>query len=72
MRGNDVPQQHRLLQPELGEHAVNDGRGGLRRAGAGQLPLGGERDARDAGTAVAGRLPDEKDRSMTARFEVGG
>lgn len=68
---NDVPQQYRLLHSELGEHAVDDGRGRLRRAGAGQLPLGREGDARDAGAAISGCLPDEKNRSVTVRFEVG-
>jgi hypothetical protein len=71
MCGNDVPEQHRLHQPELGEHAVNDGRGRLCRAGAGQLPLGGEGDAGNAGAAVPGCLTDEENRSVRTRFEVG-
>ena len=39
----------------------------LRRPGAGQLALGGERDPRDARAAVARRLADEQDRRAPPR-----
>ena len=59
-----------LGEPELGEHAVDDGRGRLGRALARELPLRGERDAGDARAAVAGRLGDEQDRRRRALVEV--
>ena len=59
-----------LGEPELAEHAVDDRRRRLGRARAGQLPLGGERDPRDAGAAVAGRLADEQDRRVRALVEI--
>ncbi len=70
MRRHDVPEQDVVLDPELREHAVDDRRGRLGGAAPGQLPLGGERDAADAGAAVAGRLADEQDRRVRARREM--
>src|SRR5581483_8624131 len=67
---HDVPEQHVLLDAELREHAVDDRRRRLRRAVAGQLPLGGERDAADARAAVAGRLADEHDGRVTPGAQV--
>jgi len=62
MRRHDVPEQHVLVELELGQDAMDDRRGRLRRALSGQLALGREGDPRDARTAVPRRLPDEKDR----------
>jgi hypothetical protein len=64
MRGHDVPEQHVFLDLELGEHAMHDRRGRFGRAGAGELALRGERDSRDAGTAVAGGFADEQQRRL--------
>jgi hypothetical protein len=72
MRRDDVPEQHLLLEPELGQDAVDDRRRCLGGAVSGQLALGRERHAGDAGTAVARRLADEQDRSLASAFEVGG
>jgi hypothetical protein len=69
---DDVPKQHVLLETELGQHAVNDRRGRLRRAGTGELALGRERQARDAGAPVSGRLADEDDRRVRAALKIGG
>ena len=60
-----------LLEPELGQDAVDDRRRRLRGAVAGQLPLGRERQAGDARAAVARCLADEQDRSLAPAFEVG-
>jgi hypothetical protein len=70
MRRNDVPEQDVLRQSELGEHAVNDRRAGLRRSGAGELALRGERDAGDPRTEVAGSLADEQEGRVAAALEV--
>ena len=70
MRGDDVPEQHVLLEPELGQHAVDDRRRRLRRARSGQLPFGRERQTGDAGAPVAGCLADEDDRSVSRALEV--
>ena len=45
MRRHDVPEQHVVVEPELGEHAVDDRRRRLGRPAARELALGGERDA---------------------------
>jgi hypothetical protein len=66
----DVPQEDVGLDPELGERAVDDRRGRLGRALAGQLPLGGERDPRDARTQVTGGFPDQDDGGVATFFEV--
>ena len=68
MCGNDVPAER--VEPELRERPLDDRRGGFSRAAATELPLGGERDAGDARTAVAGRLPDEQQARSAARLEV--
>jgi len=39
MRRDDVPEQDALLEPKLGEDAVDDRRARLGRAAPGQLPL---------------------------------
>jgi hypothetical protein len=70
VRRHDVPQQHVLVEAELREHAVHDRRGRLGRPSARELPLGRERDARDARAAVAGRLTDDQDRRVGALLEV--
>ena len=70
MGRDDVPEQHVVLEPELGEHAVDDRRARLRRPGAvswrsevNGMPL-------DARAAVAGRLPDEEDGRALLCLEV--
>ena len=68
---HDVPEQDVVLDPELGQHAVDDRGARLGRPGAGQLPLGGERDPADARTAVAGGFPDQHDGRVTAFCQVG-
>ena len=70
VRGDDVPEEDALLEPELGEHAVQDRRRRLRRPLACELALGGERDPGDAGAAVARRLPDEEKVSCGMAREV--
>jgi hypothetical protein len=67
---HDVPEQHLVLDPELGEDAVDDRRARLGRAPARQLALGGERDAADPCAAVPGRLPDEDDARISPALEI--
>ena len=55
-----------VLEPELGEDAVDDRRAGLGRAGAGQLALGRERDPGDSRAAIARGLADEQERRVAA------
>src|SRR3954470_22295851 len=54
-----VPTERLLLEREFGEHAADDRCGRLRRPRPGELALGGERHAADAGAAIARRLTDE-------------
>ncbi len=70
MRGHDVPEENRVGELELGEHAMDDGSGRLARRRSRELPLRRERDARDAGAAVTGGLADEQQRRIGARLEV--
>src|SRR5437870_273948 len=70
MRRDDIPEQDVLHEAELLENAVHDRRARLRRAGAGQLALRGERHAAHARSAIACRLPDEQDRCRPACLEV--
>ena len=72
MRRNDVPEKHALPEPELPQDALNDGRGRLRRAAAGELPLGRERDAGDPRAAIAGCLSDEEEVGIATRLEIPG
>jgi len=72
MRRHDVPEQDVLREAEAPEDAVDDRRRRLGRTAAAELPLGGERQAADAGAAVAGRLADEQKRRVEPRFEVLG
>lgn len=62
MRRDDVPEQNIILELELSQDTVDDGRRRLGRACAGELALRGKRDARDARSAIAGCLADEQDR----------
>src|SRR4051812_24792155 len=71
MGGDDVPEQHALLELQLRQHAMDDGRARLRGAAAGELALGGERDPGDARAAGACRLADKQDRRLGTRLEVG-
>src|SRR5690348_6697470 len=52
VRGDDVPEQDALLEPELGQHAMDDRRAGLGWAGPRQLALGGERNPGDARASI--------------------
>ena len=72
MGRHDVPEEDVLGQPELGEHAVDDGRGSLARRRARELALGGERDAAHARAAVAGGLADEEHPRVASGVEVAG
>lgn len=65
-----VPEQDVVLEPEVGEHTVDDGGRRLRGPRPRQLPLGRERDPADTGAAVAGRLAHEQDRGIAPRLEV--
>ncbi len=60
MGRDDVPEQHAVLEPELGEHPVDDGRGRLGGPASAQLPLRREGDAADPGAAVARGLAEEQ------------
>jgi len=71
MGRHDVPQQHLVLDAELREHAVHDRRRRLCGTGAGELPLGRERDPTDARAAVTGSLADEDDLRAGASLEIG-
>ncbi len=70
MRGDDVPAEDVLLEPELLEGGTDDRRGRLGRAGAGQLPFGCEGDPGDTGAAVAGGLADEQDRRVAPLVQI--
>jgi hypothetical protein len=70
MRRDEVPEQHAVLEPELGQRSLHDRRRRLRRPVTGELALGRERDPRDACAAVAGRLADEQDAGFTPFSEV--
>jgi hypothetical protein len=58
MGGNDVPAER--VELELRENALNHGGRRLARPDAGELALGGERKARDAGAPIAGSFTNEK------------
>jgi hypothetical protein len=70
VRRHDVPEEHGVGEPELGQRAVDDGRRRLGWSRAGQLALGSERDAGDARAAVAGCLADEQQRCFRPGVEV--
>src|SRR5947209_8495476 len=68
MRGDDVPAED--VELELREDALDDRRRCLPRSAAGQLALGGERQAGDARAAVAGRFADEQEGGARSVFEI--
>jgi hypothetical protein len=70
MGRDDVPAQDIVLELQLAQHRAHDRRGRLGRPGAGQLPLGRERQAADAGATVTRCLADEQEDSLGVRFEV--
>jgi hypothetical protein len=72
MGRDDVPEQDVVAELELLERLLDDRRRGLRRAGSRELPLGGEGQAADAGTAVAGRLPGEEQGCVRVGVEIVG
>jgi hypothetical protein len=69
---DDVPEQGLLVEPELGQHAVDDRRARLGRAGSRELALGREGDAADPRSAITGGLPDEEQERVGTRLEVRG
>jgi phosphatidylserine/phosphatidylglycerophosphate/cardiolipin synthase-like enzyme len=71
MRGDDVPEEDAVGDPELREHALDDRRGRLAGPAAGQLPLRRERQTRDPRAAVAGSLADDEERSVAAGAQIG-
>src|SRR6185437_8971688 len=68
----DVPQQHLVLDPELGEDAVDDRRARLGRPLPRELALGGEGEAADTRAAIARSLADQDDGRVAPGLEVGG
>ncbi len=72
VRRHDIPEEDVALDSELCEHRVDDGRGRLGRPGAGELALGGQRNARDARPAIAGRLGDEEEARAAPLGEIRG
>src|SRR5213593_2876611 len=70
VRRHHVPEEDVVLEVQLGKYAVHDRRGCLSRTAAGELALGGERDAGDARAAVAGGFADEEQRCVRALIEV--
>ena len=59
--GTTFQRRTSLSIPSSCEHRVDDRRGRLGRPGAGELALRGQRNARDARPAIAGRLGDEEE-----------
>ncbi|HEV3477941.1 MAG TPA: hypothetical protein VG144_00675 [Gaiellaceae bacterium] len=70
VRRHHVPEQNVRLELQLRECTVDDRRRRLRRAGARELTLGGEREPADARAAVAGGLADEEIRRSPAQRQV--
>src|SRR5437763_14444 len=70
VRRHRVPEEHVVLEAELRQHAVDHGGGRLRRALAGQLALGGERDPRHARPTVPWRLGNHQHARGGALVEV--
>jgi hypothetical protein len=68
VRRHDVPAQS--WEPELSQDALDDRGGRLGRPGSCHLALGGERDAGDTGSAVAGRFANEQKGGARANLEV--
>ena len=71
MRRHDIPKEDVLLEPELGEHAMDDRGRRLRRALARELALGRERQPANPRPAVPGRLPDEQVPRLRAPVQIG-
>ena len=67
--GHDVPAQG--VQLEFGEDPLHDRGRRLRRPAAAELTLRGERQTGDPGTAIAGGLTHEKERSAGMIFQIG-
>ena len=67
--GHDVPAQG--VQLEFGEDPLHDRGRRLRRSAAAELTLRGERQTGDPGTAIAGGLTHEKERSAGMIFQIG-
>jgi len=70
VRRYDIPEQDVVLEPELGEHAMDDRRRRLGWAGARELTLGRERQPADARPAIACRLADEQVLRAAAAAQV--
>lgn len=71
VRGNHVPEEHVILEPELAQHAVHDRRRRLRGTGAGELTLRREGDPRHPRAPVAGGFADHEDPRISMRLEIG-
>jgi acylphosphatase len=69
---DDVPEEYPILEPELVEDAVHDGRRRLGRPRAGELAFRRERDTAHAGSAVTGRLGNEEEPGVVVLLQVGG
>ena len=67
--GHDVPAQG--VQLEFGEDPLHDRGRRLRRSAAAELTLRGEGQTGDPGTAIAGGLTHEKERSAGMIFQIG-
>ena len=57
MGGDNVPAEH--VETELGKNTLDDRGRRFGRPAAGELALGGEWEARDAGASIARRLADQ-------------
>jgi hypothetical protein len=70
VRRHDVPEEHVVREPELGEDALHDR--GRRLAGRtpGDLALGGEGQAAHSRPAVPGRLTDQQKARAVAGAEI--
>lgn len=71
MGRDDIPEQHVGLELELGERPVDDRRGRLGRAGAGELALRREGQTTDARAAVAGCFADEQVARVSSPVQIG-
>jgi hypothetical protein len=71
MRRHDIPEQHLVLDPELGQRAMDNRGRRLGRAAAGQLTLAREWDPADSCAAVTRRFSDEDDRGVPPPLQIG-
>ena len=67
---HDVPEQDVVDDPALAESALDDRRGRLGGAAAGELALRGEREPADPRPTVAGGLADEDEAGVPLSVQV--